>query len=102
MLEIFLLESTIHLKLINNQKTYEVFNNIIDWYPKSKKIYVSDEKKYLEKMHYFYDKGDYSASIKFANSIFESTKNKKLRDEILGFLCNSFISSGRTIMQIKL
>ena len=80
----------------SNQKTYEVFNNIIDWYPKSKKIYVSDEKKYLEKMHYFYDKGDYSASIKFANSIFESTKNKKLKDEIFGFLCNSFISTGRT------
>lgn len=80
----------------SNQKTYEVFNNIVDWYPKSKKIYVSDEKKYLEKMHYFYDDGDYSASIKFANSIFESTKNKKLKDEILGFLCNSFISAGRT------
>jgi len=79
----------------SNQITYEVYNNMIDWYNKSSNIYVSDENKYIEKMHYYYSEGDYSASIKFANSIFESTRNKNLKLEISGFLCNSFISTGK-------
>ena len=79
----------------SNQITYEVYNNMIDWYNKSSNIYVSDENKHIEKMHYYYNEGDYSASIKFANSIFESTKSKNLKLEISGFLCNSFISTGR-------
>ena len=79
----------------SNQVTYEVYNNMIDWYSKSSNIYVSNEKKYIKKMHSYYEEGDYSGSIKFANSIFESTKNKNLKLEISGFLCNSFISAGR-------
>ena len=79
----------------SDQVTYEVFNKMIDWYSESSNIYISNEKKYLEKMHYYYNKGDYSASIKFANSIYESTKNKNLKVEISGFLCNSFLSAGR-------
>ena len=53
------------------------------------------KKKYIEKMHSCYEEGDYSGSIKFANSIFESTKNKNLKLETSGFLCNSFIATGR-------
>ena len=79
----------------SNQLTYEVYNNMADWYSKSSNIYVSNEKKYIEKMHSYYEQGDYSGSIKFANSIFESTKNKDLKLETSGFLCNSFISTGR-------
>ena len=79
----------------SNQLTYEVYNNMADWYSKSSNIYVSNEKKYIEKMHSYYEEGDYSGSIKFANSIYESTKNKNLKLETSGFLCNSFISTGR-------
>ena len=79
----------------SNQLTYEVYNNMVDWYSKSSNVYVSNEKKYIEKMHSCYEEGDYSGSIKFANSIFESTKNKNLKLETSGFLCNSFISTGR-------
>ena len=79
----------------SNQVTYEVYNNMIDWYSDSSNIFISNDKKYIEKMHYYYNEGDYSASIKFANSIFESTNNRNLKIETSGFLCNAFISTGR-------
>ncbi|MAZ61534.1 MAG: hypothetical protein CMG50_05105 [Candidatus Marinimicrobia bacterium] len=91
----------------SNQVTYEVYNNMIDWFSKSSNIFITYNKKYIEKMHYYYNEGDYSASIKFANSIFESTNNRKLKIETSGFLCNAFISAGRIdyankiIIQIK-
>tara|TARA_Y100000590_G_scaffold440811_1_gene566701 strand:+ start:1646 stop:3124 length:1479 start_codon:yes stop_codon:yes gene_type:complete len=80
-----------------NEISYEVYLNLLDWYANKRKkmIHSIDENKYLKLSHNLYRVGDYSGSIKFANSIYEKTKNSQLEFNILSFLCNGFISLGQ-------
>lgn len=79
-----------------DQKSYKVYLNLLDWYKnKDNNIHNIIEKKYLDLAHNLYGDGNYSGSIKFANSVFEQTKNKSVKFNTLSFLCNSFIALGQ-------
>ena len=84
---------------INNQyqTSYEVYLNLLDWYDNKRKknIHKITEKKYLDLAHTLYNEGNYSGSIKFANSVLESTENSKVEFNALSFLCNGFIALGQ-------
>lgn len=87
-------------KVILNDKeqtSYKVYLDLLDWYKnkENKKIHNIIEKQYLDLSHNLYGNGNYSGSIKFANSVFEKTKNKKSKFNTLSFLCNSFIALGQ-------
>ena len=91
---------------INNKEeiTFCVYSTLIDWYlDKEKKIKtISSNTYYNKKSHELFHECDYSGSIKFSNSILETTKDKKVKFEHLGFLCNSFVSIGQTNFSSKL
>ena len=78
------------------EMSYKIYLNLTDWYnDKKKNIHIIHQKKYLDKAHNLYKEGNYSGSIKFANSLFETSNNKKTNINILSFLCNSFIAIGQ-------
>ena len=49
----------------------------------------------MELAHKLYKQGNYSGSIKFANSVYEETIDKEIKFNVLSFLCNSFVALGQ-------
>tara|TARA_B100000965_G_scaffold105585_1_gene87082 strand:- start:3971 stop:5443 length:1473 start_codon:yes stop_codon:yes gene_type:complete len=87
-----------------DQMSYEVYLNLLDWYynKRKKNIHSISEKKYLDLAHSLYNEGNYSGSIKFANSVLESTENNEVKFNILSFLCNGFVALGQMDASLKI
>ena len=76
-------------------QTYEVYLDLIDWFEnnKNKNTQNVNSDKMYKKAHQLFHKGDYSSALKFATLSLQGINESK-KNEILSFICHTFISIG--------
>ena len=81
----------------NNKKNniYEVYPDLISWVKNEKNqlAQITDYNYSYKKAHDFFHIGDYSTAIKYG-SLSLQNPNNKLHDEILSFICHTFLTIG--------